>query len=235
LGLRHLSWAASDVNSFITKLDNPSTNQLDKEKALASNKAELEKTVDQFGKYNFHSMSPEESKKVWDAFEKRFYDLTQNTGKMLNNDEASGRDTYLSARLGSAEGYAQAIIQGKTNIITVKASLAALQARIAANPDHKPTKQQQDDLDEINGALSFQKKVLATLLADWLLNRFFHPEVYNAEQLKNDGAQEYKSMDQYLDLMDFASGMKEEIGQVFAVMDSHLVPLKNAIPDTKKK
>jgi hypothetical protein len=188
-------------------------------------------TADSPSKYNFNGMSQEQVKEIWDNFESRWFNYSQNLSKLLNGNESSGRDAYYGQKVTVPETYGLNILTVKTNIMVAQSSLAALDARIRENPDGKPTKEQAAERKELTDDLRLAKRAMATVLSDWMLNHLFYPEKWNAKQLRNSaGPVDVNSLDEYLDLPEFAAQFKSEMQNVFATIDVKLKNVTTAIP-----
>lgn len=232
LGTRYLSWSASGINSMVNWLDGLTLASSATKGDADSLRNQLIQTADSLGKYNFEGLTRDQSKEIWDAFETKWFDFAQNSGKLLNSYEAFGRDNYLMARLGIPEAYALNIVTVKTNIEVTKAAQERLMARAATNVGSDMTAEQSNQMKDLEKTLKLDKHLLAMLMADWMLNHLFHPETWNAAQLKNSGETTFRSIDEYLGLPEFVEALKSEIVEVFEIIDVKLKAAGRAIPDS---
>lgn len=217
---RHLNWLASKINDRFNQLDASHARQVkDTEKEMIG-------SADDLGKYNFKGMTRDQAKAVWDKFDKKFYDLSQRMGNLLNSDEQTGRDTWMTRHIQNQEGWATSIAGLRTNLAVLDIAKRQLTEEIAKDGGH-PTQQQQAQLKEYDSNYEYNKKVLGLVLSDWLLNRFFYPEARNSKTSKLA----YESIDEYMGFPEFSQDLKKEIIDVLKVSDKNLVPIGESIPN----
>lgn len=229
LGNRRLSWIASLIQDKINKFDNPDVKELQE---ISNDLKSVEHDVDELNKYKFEGMSHADVKKVWDGFEKRFFDIAQHMGKLMNSDEASGRDIYLSRRLYNPGGYAQGLTIIRTNIEVTKTRIEKINEAIQKSSSHKATAEQQSELKEYNNILENDKRQMAVIISEWMLNKFFYPDSQNAKELNNSAADaniRYRNIDEYLGLPEVALALKDEIGIALSIVDGRLQTVQKSI------
>ena len=223
VGVRYLSGSASFINDMVNRFDNmgilSSTNSAGEVDKL---KLSLIQTADTLGKYDFRGLTREQVKSIWDHFESKWFDYTQHASKLLNMNTSAGRGSYLVGKIQDAEGYAIKIMQVRTNVEVIKLRAESLNQEIAHSAQGTPTDSQQKLLTQYDQDLERARRLMAVIVADWLLNRLFYPDLWNAPQMKNSTEAVYASMDDYLELPIIAALLKDDLVRVFEIIDHKL-------------